>query len=224
MSKKILIIEDSVSHQTAARVQIPDAIVVNYNEAFDLLRKSTVLEEYSVVLTDLLFLVEEDKLISPAPFSYPINRAMIGTEQPLGMFFALRGKELGLPTAVVTDGDHHSNLFVGLLDMFGQFRKKNRYEEAHYNLGRKGLPGGIDVPVPDPRLSILYESQYLTADDMYWDETTSRLVVGSLQVLMSEQECANEALPKNERYCVPKYHGWKAVKDWRQALNVILRN
>ncbi len=213
MNKKVLIIEDSIQHQTAARKQLPDAVVVNYNEAFDLLCPSDAYEKYQAVLTDLFFLVERDKYINPSPFrGYPKNEAMLDTEQPFGMFFALKGRELGLPTAVVTDGDHHSNLFVGLLDMFGSYRKKG------YILGF-GITAEERL-IPDPGFAVLYESKYPIADDMYWDILNKSLVMGSFKNIQDEESRNYDSYSEFIKVFESK---WKPVKDWRRALDVILR-
>jgi hypothetical protein len=216
--KPVLVIEDSAHHQAAACAQLPDAIVVNYDEAFRLLRDTSAREKYAAVLTDLFFLVEKDRVIDPAPFSkahYPQNCAMIGTEQPFGMFFAMKGRELGLPTAVVTNGNHHSNLFIGLLDMFGRMISRDEYA-VKPELGDW-------VSIPDPGFSILYESQYPTAKDMYWDESLEKLVMSSAAAICEEQDRAWLALPSDEGVKTEVHHGWKYVKDWRVALATVLR-
>ncbi|MEK7642226.1 MAG: hypothetical protein AAB392_00305, partial [Patescibacteria group bacterium] len=118
----LLIIEDTKKHQASARVQLPEAKVVNYSEAYEILQGARP-GEISAILTDLHFKVEEtERGLGGAPFSpsYKETMAAIGKQMPFGLAFVLKGVELQTPVVLYSDIDHHSDLITGLLDMFGR--------------------------------------------------------------------------------------------------------
>ena len=59
----------------AARTQFPEAIIANYDEAFKLL-KSARPGQFSAILTDLHFKIEELRKIPSAPFVYNYKNNM----------------------------------------------------------------------------------------------------------------------------------------------------
>ncbi len=155
---KLLIIEDSTHHQAAARTQFPEAVVVNYDEAYTLLKGARP-GQFSAILTDLHFKIEESRKIPSAPFAgcYKNNMGAIGKEEKFGLAFVLKGIELNTPVALVSEVDHHSDLTTGLLNM----------------LGSDGLfpyEGGSDDPIPNPKFLLLRDN-CPRAEDMHWDGT-----------------------------------------------------
>lgn len=190
---KILIIEDSPKNQAAAKMQMPDATVVNYDEAFNLFRDAHP-ESYDAVLTDLFFMVERNRVIHPSPFSssYPGNIAMIGTEQSFGLAFALKAVELGIPSAIVTDTNHHSSVFTGLLDMFAIFFP------LEGDSGWRVSTGGGNLKKIDglrPLVVVLHDLKCPFAEDMHYD--------GSKIVMKASADHTQR------------------VKDWRQVLKIV---
>jgi hypothetical protein len=158
---KLLIIEDTLMHQAAAETQFPEAIVVSYDVAYEILRSARP-GDYSAILTDMHFKVEQGRVIPSAPFDphYPQNMAAIGQQLPFGLAFVLKGVELDTPVALVSDVDHHSDLFTGLLDM----------------LGDDGFYPGHATRVPNLRFLLLRDTCPM-AKDMYWDG--SQIVQGN---------------------------------------------
>ena len=194
----LLIIEDTKKHQEAARIQFPEAKVVNYDEAYKILSRARP-GEIQAILTDLHFKVEEKRIIPSAPFAacYKENCDAIGKLLPFGLAFVLKAVELQSPVVLYSDRDHHSDLVTGLLDMFG---RGGRYP------WRKG---GESDPIPDPKFFLLCDSGCRMAEDMHWD--------GKKIVL--------EPMPKDPPSYEDKVawnaHWDKRVKDWRIALRAI---
>jgi len=189
----LLIIEDTLRHQMAAKVQLPEAKVVNYDEAYRILQKARP-GDFSGIITDLHFKIEIDREIPSAPFcSYENNYKAIGTQMPFGLAFVLKGVELKTPVVLYSDLDHHSDLITGLLDMFGH--------RGYYPAGdcsEKNL-------IPDPRFALNCDCSCRMAGDMHWDG----------------DKILHEPMPETPDYKDKeawKAHWEKRVKDWRVAL------
>lgn len=168
---KLLIIEDTQKHQAAARVQFPEAVVVNYDEAFQLLHDALP-GDYSAILTDLHFKVEMDRALPAAPFTYAGNFEAIGRQLPFGLAFLLKAVELGCPAVLVSDANHHTDLVTAMLDMMGFLIKPraNRAEQRHY---LKGAGEGSEAyawenRIQNPRF-VAKLIQCPMSEDMHWD-------------------------------------------------------
>lgn len=195
----LLIIEDSPKHQMAAKAQLPEATVVNYDEAYRILEKARP-GEIAGIITDLHFKIEIDRTIPSAPFaSYENNYKAIGTQMPLGLAFVLKGVELQTPVVLYSDLDHHSDLMTGLLDMFG----RNGYYRCSGGLKKD--------PIPDPMFTLNCDCSCSMAEDMHWDG--EKII----------HEPRPEAPSHNEDEGVWKAHREKRVKDWRIALQSLNR-
>ncbi|MEQ1499767.1 MAG: hypothetical protein ABL917_00120 [Parcubacteria group bacterium] len=205
--QNILIIEDTLKHQAAARAQFPEAVVVNYDEAYELLRDARH-GDYSAILTDLHFKTERNRIIPAMPFGpqFERNDGAIGKEFPFGLCFALKGVELGIPVVIVSDADHHSDMVTAMLDMMGFLvqPRGGKDEKRHFIKGGGRGPESFswENRVQNPRL-ISKMSNCPKAEDMHWngDEIVSAPPV------------------KPEPYTE---QGWKTyansqVKDWREA-------
>jgi len=193
----ILIIEDTLKHQIAARTQFPEAKVVNYDEAYELLHDARP-GDFSAILSDLHFKIEEKRTIPAAPFDphYQENMAAIGTQMPFGIAFVLKGVELGCPVALYSDLSHHSDLFTGLLDMFGGVKWFKDGPSSCF-------PSGNDK-VSNPKFVIFTDSDCAMANDMHWDGT--KIVVDPIPPTPDYND--------KEAY---KAHWEKPVKDWRNV-------
>ena len=199
--KMLLIIEDTLRHQAAAKAQLPEAKIVNYDEAYKILRNARP-GEISGILTDLHFKVERDRKIPNAPFhySYEKNMAAIGTEMPFGLAFVLKGVELQAPVVLYSDIDHHSDLVTGLLDMFGH---RGCYPRRD---------GGENDLILDSKFFLLRDGGCRMAEDMHWDG----------------EKIVQEPMPPTPKYgedaesrAAWKAHFEKRVKDWRIALKAL---
>ena len=193
-----LIIEDSIKHQMAAKAQLPEATVVNYDEAYKALRASRP-GDFSGIITDLHFKIERNRTIPSAPFDhvYPKNMAAIGIELPFGLAFVLKGVELRTPVVLYSDTDHHSDLVTGLLDMFGRGGCYPRRE------------GGERDAILDPRFLPLCDCGCRMAEDMHWDG--ERIL---LEPMPPTPPWIND---EAEREAAWGAHWGKQVKDWRVA-------
>ncbi len=119
---KILIIEDTLRHQEAAKAQMPEALVVNYNEAYEILAKAKP-GQFSAILTDMYFKVEGETHLGGASYepgytSNPTILGSVGKEMPFGFAFALKAIELGIPVAIMSDLNHHDDFMAGMMDFF----------------------------------------------------------------------------------------------------------
>lgn len=197
----LLIIEDTMRHQAAARIQLPEARVVNYDEAYRILEKARP-GELSAILTDLHFKVERAKGLGGAAFApcYPKNMEAIGKEMPFGLAFVLKAVELQTPTVLYSDIDHHSDLITGFLDMLGRGGRypwrKDREED----------------PIPDPRFALLRDGGCIMAKDMYWDG--EKIVC---EQLPSYGDGSGKAWDEYRE----KMKGKELVKDWRVAFRAL---
>lgn len=208
---KLMIIEDTKKHQAAAQAQFPEAVVVNYDEAYELLSDAR-LGDYSAILTDLHFKTEESRSIPAMPFGpkYHKNNVAIGKEFPFGLCFALKGVELGIPVALVSDANHHSDLVTAMLDMMGSVvqPRENRPEQRHFIKGPGHGPEAFswENRVQNPRF-VAKMLNCPTAKDMRWDGD------GIVPYPPTQPETYSE-------------EAWGAyansqVKDWREALRVL---
>jgi hypothetical protein len=189
---KLLIIEDTKMHQMAARVQFPEAVVANYDEAYKLLKDARP-GDFSAILSDLHFKIEINRTIPNAQFNSKEKMDAIGTQMPFGLAFVLKGVELDTPVALVSDVDHHSDLVTGLLDM----------------MGTRGFYPGRKDAIPNPKF-LLLRDLCPKAKDMYWNG--SAIVQEPLPVYPSP--CNNQ---QSEDYW-KSMEGKEDVKDWRDAL------
>lgn len=116
---KILVIDDNVIHQDAAKAQLKDhetTVVGTYDAGQELLK---VQHEFDAVLVDLLM---------PASRQQQGGAGMrfMGQEMPVGIFLALLAAKNGAKyVAVLTDVDHHSHPASACFDAF------NREGENH---------------------------------------------------------------------------------------------
>ena len=200
---EMLIIEDTLRHQMAAQAQFPEAQVVNYDEAYKILRIARP-GDFSAILTDLHFRIERGRRIPAAPFSgsYEKNVAAIGTEMPFGLAFVLKAVELRTPCILYSDMDHHSDLVTGLLDMFGSVRAFSEDGISSF------YPSSADR-VPDSRFFIFTDGDCVMAKDMYWDG-----------VKIVSEPLPSTAVTGQTKHC-------EQVKDWRRAhhlLTMLMQN
>jgi len=140
IAMKILVIDDSRVHQQSARqtLQGHDLTVVDtYDEAYKLIqprietnrkgqvipKKEEVATPFDVVLTDLLMptgsRIQKSKkgnwLADPGEF--------LGPEMPVGFALALNAVLHGAKyVAVVSDGDHHLDPAMAMLDRLGAYK------------------------------------------------------------------------------------------------------
>lgn len=209
--KKMLIIEDTLRHQMAAQMQFPEAKVVNYDEAYKLLHGARP-GDFSAILTDLHFKIEKSRRIPAAPFDphYPQNMAAIGTQMPFGLAFVLKGVELGVPVALVSDVNHHEDLVTGLLDMFGHLYGDKNGIFIGYRPRGGSYSDGVQR-MPNPRFLLLRDACPM-AEDMHWDGT----------------QIIREPFPPKEQeetwdQFQERVKSKAEVKDWRQALSSLTR-
>lgn len=119
---RILVIDDSVSNQAAAKAQLSGhevTVVGSYDEGRDLLATEDEdgipregKHDFEVVLVDLLM---------PASRHRQGNEGsrFVGQEMPVGIFLALLAAKTGAKyVAVLTDSDHHSHPASACLDVF----------------------------------------------------------------------------------------------------------
>ena len=157
----ILIIEDTLRHQEAARVQLSEVEVeiVNYDKAYRLLKKARP-GTFSAIISDLHFKIEEERGVADAPFDpcYPRNMEAIGTEIPFGLAFVLKAVELQTPVVLYSDTNHHEDLTAGLMDIFGY----NGFYPSDFGKETKD-------PIKDPEFLPLCGYDCRMAEDMHWD-------------------------------------------------------
>ncbi len=112
--KRILVIDDSPRHRQSAIEELGsenDIVVLgSYVEGVVLLSRS---EGVDVVLCDLL-MPAESKTLGSEGFAF------IGHEIAVGLTFALKAAQVGIPhIAVVTDANHHKHPMSAALDWIG---------------------------------------------------------------------------------------------------------
>lgn len=207
----ILIIEDSAKHQAAARAQFREAVVVNYDEAYGLLRKAKP-GDYSAILTDLHFKTERNRIIPAMPFGpqFERNDWAIGQEFPFGLCFVLRGVELGIPAMLVSDANHHADLVTAMLDMMG-FLVEPGEGDTDQRCFIKGPGEGPESfrwenRVQNPKF-IAKMMNCPMAEDMHWDG----------------DKIVKEPPTRPAQY---SEEGWRSyansqVKNWRVALRLL---
>ncbi len=110
--KKILVVEDTVKHQDAARALLEghDVTIVDYFEAAcdalggeeSINHISHLATPYDVLLTDLFYPQGDGRMLS--------QKIAASEQQPFGIFLAQIAARLGVPyIGVVTDLDHHKH-------------------------------------------------------------------------------------------------------------------
>lgn len=131
---RILVIDDSKTHQAAARAQLGTSntltVVGTYDEAQTLLAGSYSYPEgwkgrqqFDVVLADLLLPASGRKQGAGAKYA--------GQEMPIGIFLALLAAKQGVKhVAVFTDSDHHSHPASACFDIFNENEKDKGCDEC----------------------------------------------------------------------------------------------
>lgn len=108
---RILVIDDTVAHQDAAREQLRGhelTVVGTYDDGERLLQE----ESFDVVLTDLLMPASERT-------QGPDGRKFVGQEMPVGIFLALLAATRGARyVGLLTATNHHAHPASACLDAF----------------------------------------------------------------------------------------------------------
>ncbi len=215
---KLLIIEDSSKHQAAARVQLPEATVVNYDEAYELLRDARP-GDYAAILTDLHFKTEESRSLPAMPFGpkWGNNNEAVGKEFPFGLAFVLKGVELNTPVALVSDGNHHNDLIIAMLDIMGHIVVPRKGDDMRPYIKHCAEKWDWEKRVKNPRFLLLADlglAGGMWAEDMHW----------------GGEEIVPEPMPefKPPHYKDPSYEDYNKgywgmkVKNWRKALDLLV--
>jgi len=112
---KVLIIEDAIwnigSYALVGLDEHQVTILSSLQEVDKLLKKKDGLKEFDVVLTDL-FLPWEHLLI----YSEERGEDQGMNEIPIGLVVAMKALNEGIPVAILTDSDHHTNKVVATLE------------------------------------------------------------------------------------------------------------
>jgi CheY-like chemotaxis protein len=110
---EVLVIEDSRWNQESAQETLGDhdvTLAKDIDEAYRALQSS---EEFDAVLTDLH--------LPRGGWTGSVARRRVERTNslPAGLVFALKASNMGIPTVIFTDANHHDDWFCGLLDLVG---------------------------------------------------------------------------------------------------------